>query len=185
MDEKRLEILKMARELVINEHTDRRAELHNQWLVQSERMWAMHRQRVPYPSIPPYPTEEIILERAILLLRFVDGCDIAVTSINENSDNVAELAQHDLNLADQQQLDLTAESITEETNMRDVPRPPRTPPEDADQEMRVPEMKEVKLSYNAQSVKDAKELDDSSRSTGRLMPNVFKKLDEMRRRFGS
>lgn len=68
-----LEILKMARELVINEHTDRRANLHNQWLLESDKLWRTSRIRLSYPEIPPYPTESEILERAKSLMEFLNS----------------------------------------------------------------------------------------------------------------
>lgn len=66
-----LEILRMARELVINEYTDRRAQDHNEWLYESERLWATRRMKLKYPIIPPYPTEQDIIERAQILLKFL------------------------------------------------------------------------------------------------------------------
>ena len=71
VDSKNLEILRMARELVINEHTDRRAEMHNQWLAESNELWRTRRIRLAYPSIPPYPTENDIIARAQVLLDFL------------------------------------------------------------------------------------------------------------------
>jgi hypothetical protein len=62
----------MARELVINEHTDRRAEMHNQWLTESSELWRTRRIRLAYPPIPPYPTENDIIARARVLLEFVE-----------------------------------------------------------------------------------------------------------------
>jgi hypothetical protein len=67
------EILKIARDLVVNEHTDRRAELHNKWLVESERLWRTSKLKLPYPPIPPYPTEADIVKRAKMLLDFVES----------------------------------------------------------------------------------------------------------------
>jgi hypothetical protein len=66
-----LEILRMARELVINEHTDRRAQLHNTWLYESNQLWQSRRMKLKYPDIPPYPTEQDVLERAQTLLKFL------------------------------------------------------------------------------------------------------------------
>ena len=71
VDAKTLEILRMARELVINEHTDRRAEMHNQWLVDSNELWRTRRVRLAYPPIPPYPNENDIIARAQKLLEFL------------------------------------------------------------------------------------------------------------------
>jgi hypothetical protein len=66
-----LEILKMARELVLNEYTDRRAQDHNKWLADFESVWKNTRVRLPYPDIPPYPTETEIVKRAQTLMDFI------------------------------------------------------------------------------------------------------------------
>lgn len=68
----RLELLRMARDMVINEHIDRRAEMHNRWLAESDELWRTKRLRLPYPSIPPYPTDTDIVSRANTLLSFVE-----------------------------------------------------------------------------------------------------------------
>lgn len=68
-----LEILKMARDLVINEYTDRRAQDHNKWLADFEVIWKNNRIRLPYPDIPPYPTETEIVARAQILLNFLSA----------------------------------------------------------------------------------------------------------------
>ncbi len=93
-DEKMLlEILRMARELVINEYTDRRAQDHNTWVFQSQNLWATQRTVLKYPDIPPYPTERDIIERAQMLLKFlvidkpsisnIEKIKLPVTEINE------------------------------------------------------------------------------------------------------
>ena len=66
-----LELLKMARELVINEYIDKRAQDHNDWLVQSDVAWCNHRMKLAYPAFPPYPTEIDILNRAKALHSFL------------------------------------------------------------------------------------------------------------------
>lgn len=66
-----LEILKMARELVLNEYTDKRAQDHNKWLADFETVWKNTRIRLPYPDIPPYPTETEIVKRAQVLMDFI------------------------------------------------------------------------------------------------------------------
>ena len=65
------EVLKMSRELVLNEHTDRRAQIHNNWLVESEQLWITRRVKLAYPEIPAYPTEAEILARADKLMKFL------------------------------------------------------------------------------------------------------------------
>ena len=70
--EHRLEALKIAREIVMSDYTNRRADLHNQWLFESDNLWKTQRVRLSYPSIPPYPTETEIVERAKLMIDFVE-----------------------------------------------------------------------------------------------------------------
>ena len=66
-----LEILRIAKDLVINEYTDRRAQDHNKWLRESEEMWRSKQVKLPYPDIPPYPTEVDIVKRAQTLFAFL------------------------------------------------------------------------------------------------------------------
>ena len=66
-----LEILRMARELVLNEHQDRRANIHNQWLVDADNLLMTQRLRLAYPPIPPHPTEADIIARAQILFDFL------------------------------------------------------------------------------------------------------------------
>ena len=68
-----LEILKMAKEIVINEHVDRRAEVHNQWLLDSDLLWKSRKLRLAYPTILPYPTEIDIVVRAKVLMDFLNS----------------------------------------------------------------------------------------------------------------
>lgn len=63
----------MTKEIVINEHVDRRAEIHNQWLVESEYLWKTRQLRLAYPAIPPYPTEIDIVIRAKVLMDFLNS----------------------------------------------------------------------------------------------------------------
>jgi hypothetical protein len=71
IDPARLEILKIARELVINEYIDRRAQEHNEWLEKSAELWKTQRLALAYPVIPPYPTEKEIIARAVTLMAFL------------------------------------------------------------------------------------------------------------------
>ena len=67
----RLELLRIARELVINEYIDKRAQDHNNWLSQSEIMWKTKGIKLPYPPFPPYPTEADIIARANALEQYL------------------------------------------------------------------------------------------------------------------
>jgi hypothetical protein len=70
-DSVNLEILRMAKELVLNDYTDRRAEMHNKWLVESEHLWRTQKLRLAYPTIPCPPSEVDILEVARKLMTFL------------------------------------------------------------------------------------------------------------------
>ena len=90
MDTDKMEILKMARELVINEYTDMRAQMHNEWLFESDKLWKTRKVRLAYPPIPPYPTEKDILDRANKLLNFVNlSTDDKVAEIVKNIEKIA------------------------------------------------------------------------------------------------
>lgn len=83
IDPVRLEILKMVKDLVISEHQDRRAQDHNRWLAESDQAWRNQRVRLPYPTIPPYPTEKEIIDRAQEVLEFLSTRNpITVDSIS-------------------------------------------------------------------------------------------------------
>ena len=66
----KLEILRMAREIVNNEYIDKRAQDHNKWLADSEKL-ASRGIKIPYPDIPPYPDESVVIAKAKSLLGFV------------------------------------------------------------------------------------------------------------------
>ena len=66
-----IEILRLAKELAYSDYNNRKADLHNQWLKESDYMWKTQRLRVAYPPIPPFPTEEDIAKRAERLLDFL------------------------------------------------------------------------------------------------------------------
>lgn len=67
----KMELLRMARELVINEYIDKRAQDHNKWLADAETAWKTRGVNLPYPSFPIYPTEADILSRATVLNTFL------------------------------------------------------------------------------------------------------------------
>lgn len=80
-----LEILRMARELAISAYTDKRAEMHNQWLIESEHLWKTQRLRVAYPIMPAHPTEKDIVEMAAVLMEFVSRKDTPVIDTPETT----------------------------------------------------------------------------------------------------
>ena len=67
-----LELLRLATELAYADYNNRRANLHNKWLSDNENMLRRHKISVPYPPIPPYPTEQEIILRATRLIEFLN-----------------------------------------------------------------------------------------------------------------
>lgn len=84
-----LEILRMAKELVTNEYMDRRAQLHNQWLKDSEEQYLLFGKQPSYPDIPPYPTEQDVVTRAQSLLNFLldnhDKVSTAASTVDQST----------------------------------------------------------------------------------------------------
>lgn len=79
-----LEILRMARDLVTNEYIDRRAQLHNKWLNDCNDQFGT----LPYPDIPPYPTESDVVARAQTLLNFLLDNNQKVGGVIKDSDSI-------------------------------------------------------------------------------------------------
>ena len=67
----RMEVLRMARQLLNEEYINRRAEDHNKWLAESDVAWRTKGVKLPYPPFAPYPTEAQILAKAQELIGFV------------------------------------------------------------------------------------------------------------------
>lgn len=67
----RLELLKMARELLNEEYINRRAEDHNKWVADCDVARSKNELRVPYPPFAPYPSETEIVAKAVTLYNFV------------------------------------------------------------------------------------------------------------------
>lgn len=101
-----LELLKMSRELLINEYIDKRAQDHNKWLVESEHLWKTQRIRLAYPEFPPYPNDVDILNRAHKLLVF-----ISTGKIDKESNQV----ESNPNELDEEDIDQVIETVMEES----------------------------------------------------------------------
>lgn len=70
IDPNRLEIIRIARELILSEYYQRCSKIHNEWAVQSDIAWTNKGIHIQYPHIPDFPTEQDILSRAQSLLEF-------------------------------------------------------------------------------------------------------------------
>lgn len=67
-----LELLRLAKELAYSDYNNRKAELHNQWIKESDLAWKLHRAKVAYPNIPDFPSESEIINRALKLIEFLN-----------------------------------------------------------------------------------------------------------------
>lgn len=67
----RFELLKMARELLNEDYINRRAEDHNKWVAENEKLWRTQRRNLPYPPFVAYPTDEEIVRTASNLYNFI------------------------------------------------------------------------------------------------------------------
>lgn len=63
----RLDILAMARELVLDEFEDRREQLLDRWLLESQMYWNNYHVTLPYPDLPDYPGWAEIVAKAQVL----------------------------------------------------------------------------------------------------------------------
>jgi hypothetical protein len=77
----RLEILKMARELLNEEYINRRAQDHNKWIAECDAVWRTQGIKLAYPPFAPYPSEAEILAKATSLYNFVEEKPKATTPL--------------------------------------------------------------------------------------------------------
>jgi hypothetical protein len=179
-DKNYLEILKIARDLVINEHTDRRAELHNKWLVDSERLWRTSKLKLSYPPIPPYPTEFDIVNRAKTLIEFVNSQNNTV-EINTTSE-VANVNVH----IESNEITSNIESNTEPTasdtansvvSSNEVPEE-QTPRPLLDVSKNLEHTAEVTLEQTKMQL--LHDIETDSAPTVKAIPSLIQRLEELR-----
>lgn len=128
MDKIKLELVKIARDLCFTEYTDRRAQLHNKWLVESEHLWRTQRLRLAYPDMPEYPGEAHIMAKAEKLYEYINNKPTVLTSdvaVPESDSNVVTETEPD----PQPEIMPVTESVAEtpETSSEAVSEPPREP----------------------------------------------------------
>lgn len=100
MDEtnQKLELLKMARQLLNEEYINRRAEDHNKWLADCDDAWRTRRVKLPYPPFAPYPTEAQIVAKALALYNFVNPDEDKET---RDTNEQPKLTEQEINIANQ------------------------------------------------------------------------------------
>lgn len=91
----RFELLKMARDLLVEEYLNLRAEQHNAWIVADNKMWEAYKMNMPYPKFVAYPTEENILKKARALYTFlserpIDAVDTMIIKDEHAADSIVD-----------------------------------------------------------------------------------------------
>ena len=83
----------MMKDIIVAEYVERRADVHNKWVAESEKLWNVSRVKLPYPPIPDYPTEHDVIRRAQAFIEFLKNNEVYPTPISElqaNAKNVVE-----------------------------------------------------------------------------------------------
>jgi hypothetical protein len=66
-----LELIKISKEMLVDQYIDKKTQNHNKWIVESDYWWKLNKTILEYPLFPPYPTEKEIIEKAKILASFV------------------------------------------------------------------------------------------------------------------
>lgn len=89
MSDTNVRLLELAKELLIMEYNDRKAQDHNRWLLESEKAWRVSRTRLEHPSFPPFPTHDDIVQRAKSLQGFVQAHqELTVTDYTSEQESI-------------------------------------------------------------------------------------------------
>lgn len=68
-----LELIRISRIILNLEQQEKKNELHNKWLIESERRWRQDRGFVPYPEMILFPSEKEVLLLARDLKEFLNN----------------------------------------------------------------------------------------------------------------
>jgi hypothetical protein len=82
---KKLELLKLARNLLNEEYVKARADEYSQWVRDCETAWREHGIKLPYPALPPMPSESDVVARALKLYNYVNAAEKPVLNTAETS----------------------------------------------------------------------------------------------------
>jgi len=82
---KKLELLKLARNLLNEEYVKARADEYSQWVRDCDAAWREQGIKLPYPALPPMPSESDVVARALKLYNYVNAGEKPVLSTAETS----------------------------------------------------------------------------------------------------
>lgn len=81
----RLELLKMAKEMLTEEYYGKRDQISQDWQVKVESA-KIHGQAIPeHPTLPPYPTENEVITKAQSLNGFVSNITTEKTTSKKST----------------------------------------------------------------------------------------------------
>jgi len=66
-NKQKIELIKKARQLLNQEYIEQRAKDYTNWETACNIAWKTSGTKLPFPSIPPMPTEEDVVARALVL----------------------------------------------------------------------------------------------------------------------
>ena len=69
----RIQLLKLAQEVLFHEYIDKKAQMHNQWSADADVAWRTRGVKLPYPSFPPYPDNSMIIAKAMEMEKFLNS----------------------------------------------------------------------------------------------------------------
>lgn len=189
MNQTKLEMIRLAKELVMNEYTERRAQEHNKWLVESDHLWRTQQLRLAYPIIPAYPTESEIIARAEKLMAYVssdtplpenqstestpvDPANVTDAVISPEPPR-AESVTEKITAEPIQTVDTESEPKTEDSAVQSDELKPLVTVKEAEEKV-------LDLIADYAKFKAEDKLQDRATTTSRILPSVLKKIDDMR-----
>lgn len=81
----KMELLKIAKDLVYSEYVAKKNDIHEKWVVESLYLWQTQQVRLAYPELPSYPTDVDIVNRAKTLSYIIEEDTMSVNNITINN----------------------------------------------------------------------------------------------------
>jgi hypothetical protein len=198
MSDMNVKLLEIAKELLILEYTDKKAQDHNRWVIESEKAWRTSRTKLEHPEFPPFPTEAQILDKARSLMTFLENksknevttevhnVEPVQEKIVEEVTEKAESVETDeptkvvvVDSSSEQNVENHTEEIKEqitESTQTEKSKPSEPQSEQITNKGSIPEMKKFNLPENLLAysrLKVATNLEDRVPSSSRILTNLL------------
>lgn len=183
-----LEILKMARDIVHDEYVDTKAQLHNKWLVDADLLWRTTRTRLAYPTFPPFPTEDVVVARAKVLLEFLSKKDetpiepLAVEQVPEPVVEVIPVQEEPVQEPVQEEQKEEEQESTD-SNTQPLESKPDTNYTNVNKELSGADLLEAieKSTTDYTNTLVSRRNDAETTMSSRMLPSLLKRIDEMKK----